>query len=187
MKHMRRSMKTASLVSITLFLACFAGFAPLLSGFINPMAPAQGMACTSNLKQIVMGLRLYAESNNGKFPEGDTETIVKTMKDSGILRSTQIWRCPGRPKSEKVPPSSYTVISGLNTSLSAGMPLVLDKPGNHSGSINAGFVDGSTKTFKTDSKNYTGLLPLFTGISASEKALLKAAFEKLDGKKTGKE
>ena len=65
-----RSMKTAVLMSITLFLSFAAGFAPPVSGFINPMAPAKGMACTSNLKQIVMGLKLYAESNNGKFPAG---------------------------------------------------------------------------------------------------------------------
>lgn len=145
---------------------------------LNPLKPVKDLACDNNLKQIGIAMLAYAEENKGQFPKGDAEAVMKALKDNQSLPDTEIWRCAGRKKTEKVP--SYIVISGLSTQASKSMPLVMDKLGSHQGSINVLRVNGSVTKIQTDATTYSALLKYFTGITDKEKAILKSQFEKLD-------
>lgn len=175
-------MKTSKIILAFVVFTAFAGVANTVSAF-NPMASTKGVACTSNLRQIAIVCKLYADSNNGKYPAGDTAEIVKLLKNEQLLSNEQLWRCPGVPKTIKVPPAQYIIIGGLSDKMSPKMPLVIDRIGNHEGVINVAFIDASFVTIKSDAKTYSELLQHFDGITEKEKGILKEYFTKLDSAK----
>jgi prepilin-type processing-associated H-X9-DG protein len=124
--------------AVGLNLTSFAGS----SGFMAALAlPALGQArekarianCTSNLKQIGLACRMYADTHDGKFP-GNLDELVDPY-----LHSPKILHCPSAASNEG---TSYVYIRGLTVN-DGGKVLAYDADGNHrNGGKNVLFCDG---------------------------------------------
>ncbi|HYE20390.1 MAG TPA: DUF3352 domain-containing protein [Tepidisphaeraceae bacterium] len=126
----------------------------LLPSLNKARESANRVKCASNLRQIGMGIILYANDNKGKYPP-NLGTLVTSVE-----LSPQVFMCPthdhGAPAiapggaggakqlAEWVDENSAYVYlgAGLNNTTPADVIVVHEKPGNHAGGMNCLFGDG---------------------------------------------
>jgi prepilin-type processing-associated H-X9-DG protein len=77
-----------------------------LGGSVNYARPAaQRASCSSNMKQLAMGMLMYCQDYDGKFPiaaRWDTDLMP-------YIKNMTVFRCPGRPV-----PNGYAFNSRLS-------------------------------------------------------------------------
>lgn len=88
---------------------------------------AKRISCTSNLKQIYMGLEQYAGDYEGFLPPE-----LKTLQESGYLTDLEVFRCPSRlrPNAEF---SDYLYFGKDRKLKAPSFLLVRDRDKNHPG------------------------------------------------------
>lgn len=112
------------------------------------------ISCMSNLNQIQLALREYAEENGGYFPEKSGVAGIKTLIDCGYMSDIKSMRCPSAaymkpPKKLNAEYCSYKYIGGLTERDDPDSVLATDKKGNHGRHYrNELTVGGSVKSIK---------------------------------------
>ena len=110
-------------------------FAPLA----RARAAARKAACMSNLKQIGLGIHMYAQGNEEKLPEKIEDLVPSYIVDAKVL-----W-CPDSKKKQEGKETNY-ILNKEVTSIGErpGTPLAWDDPeeDRHKGSLNVLFLDG---------------------------------------------
>ena len=115
------------LLVVIAIIAILAGM--LLPALSRAKAKAQRMACANNLRQVGLGMRLWADSNEGKYPwkvdrslggakpNGTDEATVNIQLSviSNELASTKVLLCPN-DLARRVSATNFTTISLTNVS-----------------------------------------------------------------------
>lgn len=137
-----------------LLLPIFA--AMLLPALAKAKSKAQSINCVNNVKQLNLGVLLYADGNNGKFPAA-TNWCDATVSGTG---SPKIYVCPGSPnlrsgyafntnlsglESGNIDPRTVLIFeSDAGWNASGGKEMMISKP-RHYGRYIIGFADGSVQ------------------------------------------
>lgn len=129
---------------------------------------ARGLQCTSNLKQIGLGLAMHLENHGNRLP-GKLEDARENIP-AGIRI------CPNSKK-------SYIYLGNIKGNNKGSIPVVMDRIGNHPGQINVLMQDGHVKTIRHNARNYRGLLSYFKGLTSVQKQQLSKILKKLDSGK----
>jgi len=131
-----------------------AGGAALDRYLANSRPRAEATGCQSNLKQLALGMMMYAQDYDERYPVAERWTSVLDP----YLRNTLIFACPARPSlrwgyamAESVSEAPMKVITApaqtpLLFDSDLGMPGAADSPSRaafrHPGGANVAFVDG---------------------------------------------
>lgn len=126
----------------------------ILAGMLLPALgqareKARSVNCMGNLKQIGLGVILYADEANGKLPDDFQQLVEK-----GYLTDGAIWGCPGAKNPAKAAANSDYIYVGAGLKLGdvtnpTNTVIAYDKPGNHGRKmINVLFLDGHVQSVK---------------------------------------
>ena len=168
-----RQSRAFTLVELLVVLAIIA----LLAGLLLPQLGrtterARTTACRSNLTQIGLGLRLYLDDHQNRFPTmqsrgGGLQAAITNTPESILaqqLGASAVWKCPSDQRQFKETGSSYfwnfllngqyadrVRIFGIPIS-GSGVPIFSDKAGYHArlGTARAQnhlYADGAVKQF----------------------------------------
>ena len=117
---------------------------------------ARKIACTNNLKQIGLSLRLYSNVYNDQYP---AQTATDSGRDGlgmlaqeGFLENTKIFVCPSTTKTctdfyDISVNSSYTYGNNMSEASSVDSAVSSDQATNHDKFGNLLFVDGHVKGY----------------------------------------
>ena len=115
---------------------------------------AYKIACTNNLKQIGLSLRLYANVYDDQYPPYDGVKGLELLRKEGFLENPKIFTCPSTKlecgkvgEHLKESTVSYVYVGGLSWNDPADTILAYDKPNNHDKFGNVLFVDGHVKGY----------------------------------------
>lgn len=109
------------------------------------------MDCQGNIKSIMVCLHMYAEKNDGWFPDKSgvqgLEMLKKEVWDEAYLKNAPyLFNCPS-VKPAKEYSISYDYVGGYRIDSDKDIGIVMDKVGNHKDYGNIGFVDGRVLPF----------------------------------------
>jgi hypothetical protein len=106
--------------------------------------------CASNLKQFGVALFMYAEDNNGYFPDKDGDAGLEMLRQQNYLTDDNVYLCPSTsdltPASDSVK-SSYIYHGGFAFNPTKKNIVMEDKPGNHKGYSNYLYCNGVVKGY----------------------------------------
>ena len=158
--HFHKARETWALVGLGLFVFTLVFGAWILRGVYNRVqrnliAPY----CPSNLKQIGLGLKQYAQDNDGLCPPG---TTIESWKVAlfPFLGTDKLFVCP-IAEEDDVSYALNTKLAGANLDKlhnSGFIPVAFETRARHSGYRYVVFVDGHVKSFK-DSTWKSEILP----------------------------
>lgn len=127
-------------------------------------------SCSSNLKQIAVGLLMYANDMDEKFPAEDGAAGLEALRSNSSLVEPDVFVCPvdkERKAAEKKAAlteknCSYVYFGGLNYSSIPALsriPLAFEKPDlSHDGITHVLFADGHVAQLKGDFKTAAELV-----------------------------
>ena len=106
---------------------------------------ARKASCMSNLKQIGLGIKQYANMMawEGWYPNTGLQQLVDTKK----LTDTKMFQCPSSVVEYTAPTSHYEYRAGLSESSPADAGVCRDANTNHTDAGNCLFVDGHVGQF----------------------------------------
>ena len=119
--------------------------------------------CRTNLKQIAVGLMLYASDNNNYFPSGDNSKGLKKII-APYLNQSRVLICPvdekriAGDKNDLQENNSSYIYLDIECKISevkkpSATIVAFDKPDNHHSHVNVVYIDGHASQIKMD-KNY---------------------------------
>jgi prepilin-type N-terminal cleavage/methylation domain-containing protein/prepilin-type processing-associated H-X9-DG protein len=116
MSLIKRKKRGFTLIELLVVIAIIG----ILAAFLTPAVQkarekARRTACASNLRQIGIGVHLYAADNSENFPSttgADNSTNMGALY-SGYIDTTKVWDCPSDPK------TAYASVTGSPNSLSS--------------------------------------------------------------------
>ncbi|MPM68577.1 hypothetical protein SDC9_115511 [bioreactor metagenome] len=127
-------------------------------------------SCSSNLKQIGLGLLMYANDKDEMFPAEDGAAGLEALRSNNYLIEPDVFVCPvdkERKTAEKKAAlteknCSYVYFGELahsNIPTPGRIPLAFEKPGiSHDGVTHVLFVDGHVAQLKGDFKTVSELV-----------------------------
>jgi len=150
---MQGSMGCSIVAGVVLLFPMFGFF--LLPEMGKAREPAKRISCSSNVKQMGIALGMYAEDNNGFFPDKDNATGFEILRANAYLTDYKIYICPSTDKkaaesgglSEKT--VTYIYFGGLSkTPPSENAVVAFDKPDNHKKYVNVLYTNGNVTGIK---------------------------------------
>src|SRR5678815_4002097 len=122
MKTQRQAFTLIELLVVIAIIALLASM--LLTAISSSKAKAKQIACINNLKQVSLGLKMWADDNNSKFPwnlsvtnGGTMEVEAESWVDhfrvcSNELSTAQILFCPTDGTITRHPATNWASIDG---------------------------------------------------------------------------
>ncbi|MHC4914509.1 MAG: hypothetical protein ACYTGB_03375 [Planctomycetota bacterium] len=148
----KRHLTLAEAMVILLLLFLLGGLATPPLQF-RSRAPARRAYCKSNVRQLALACMIYAEDNNGAFPQKLAQ-LYPTYIDNA-----KVFSCPSCPSTYRdfqsgavtAASSSYVLVPGMRDDMRAQFILIHEKAtANHGGDGgNVGFVDGHVEWHRT--------------------------------------
>ncbi len=117
------------------------GMAVVMPALAKAREQARSAASMSNLKQIGLGLIMYADDHQGNWP-ADLEQAKSYWPNARVLES------PRKPKDFAGP--SYIYLSGQPKTIDPGNVVVYENPGYCTDKINVLFADGHVQAMKPE-------------------------------------
>ncbi len=143
--------------TVYILLAFFLGTLGLGIVLIGPAVKNQArerartISCVSNLKQIGMGLALYADDFYSRYPVQDNARGLDALRSTGVLTYHAAYVCPSSTTTagsgeEPLTDANcdYIYLGGLfYTDWTQDCPIVIERPGSHVGnSVNILYAGG---------------------------------------------
>lgn len=123
-------------------------------------ASARSKTCQSNLRQVALAFRLYADSNHSRFPKEDPETFWFTQIAPYLELQEGIYYCPDDPDGDGISyewrddavlvPQAGVAGKRMDLMSDTRIVLVFDKtPGWHTpDALNVALIGGATMTMQ---------------------------------------
>jgi len=147
--------KLCILAWIMIFIAFLSG---INVAFVTSGAAREGsmrISCSSNLKQIGLGLKQYALDYGDFFPPANGAAGIEMLRSNNYITDYKLFICPSNwhdpgkgAEPLKEDTCDYVYIGGLSESCSPDSIIAYDKPNNHWRYGNVLFVDGHVQGFK---------------------------------------
>jgi prepilin-type processing-associated H-X9-DG protein len=127
--------------------------ATLAGGFLNARNQASRIQVASNLRQLDMGVMMYANDNTGKLPKDLGPDIEKYLG----ANSKQLWNDPLRPNQKK--PYVYLKLADKMTDVKdpASAVLIYENHTTWDAGLNVAFADGHVEWI-SDEKQFQSML-----------------------------
>ncbi len=161
-------------------IAIYAGM--LLPALNQARERARQVSCTSNMKQIMAAMFVYSNDKGGAFPAAGG---LRELVAGGYLPAT-VLICPsaGETAGTSAPENcSYLYLGGFSPEDADIVPLLLEKPGNHSGVFcNVAFSDGHVEGLNIGTDDPVAVVEYLAerdGLSAGTVAKLQQALKAL--------
>ena len=107
------------------------------------------MNCGSNLRQIGLAIKQYAQDHGGAFPPSFTELYPDYLDDAkpfSCLHKPSRWEDIQRTGTVSAESTSYIYVSGLRATDLSGCVLAFGRPGNHADHVYTLFLDGHVES-----------------------------------------
>lgn len=131
------------------------GVGMLLPALNSARGRAQCISCSSNMKQIGLGLVQYAGDFDSRFPVQDNARGLEALRSTGVLTDHAVYVCPSSTTTagsgeEPLTDANcdYIYLGGLfDTDWTQDCPIVIERPGSHVGnSVNILYAGGYVNT-----------------------------------------
>ncbi len=146
-------------------LAMFQGtmMPSILAGMLLPALNkardrARTVSCANNLKQIGLGMVMYANDHKENFPVPDGAAGLEIIRKGDYITDPKIFVCPSSGTKPARPGQTlaedtvdYIYLGGfsaIKSKLPSVTPLAFDKPGNHKNEVNVLFMDGHVERIR---------------------------------------
>ena len=128
--------------------------AMLLPAMSRSRANARRMHCASNLRQMGLGIKMFAQDNDERFPKELGELYPEYIDHAKIFSCPQNpsnWQAIKEGQPIAADQTSYVYVSGLSDVMKSANILAFDRPGNHGGDgVNVIFLDTHVEWMRTD-------------------------------------
>lgn len=143
-----RSNLSAAQLQVAAPMLVYSGM--LLPALNQAREKARRISCVSNVKQVMLGLIMYANDHDNRFPADSGAAGLNTLVKDGYLTDFACYICPsatdGKGSGNLAEDAcSYIYLGGTDLAgeqAPSKLPVVFDKPGNHRKGVNVGFADG---------------------------------------------
>ena len=141
-----RDLRIIRRMVVIAIIAILAGM--LLPALNAARESARKASCMSNLKQIGLGIKQYANMMawEGWYPNKDGDDGLQQLVTTKKLTDEKMFKCPSSTSSEDV---HYIYRAGLAESSAADAGVCRDEDTNHTDAGNVLFVDGHVGQFDT--------------------------------------
>lgn len=183
MANMNSPMDIPLLITYSSVLPSVVQVAKLIPVLNNAQTKARHTACTSNLKQIGLFLKMYAMDHKDKYPAGNNTTGLSKLFKENYVNDLSVFVCPDSKtvkgvKDLKEENSSYIYIGDFVEGDSPDIPVVFDKFGNGKGTISILFQDGRVNSISGNIKNCKELIEYLAKTKKYTPEILKKLREK---------
>ena len=122
----------------------------LLPALNQAREKARRISCVSNVKQVMLGLTMYANDHDSRFPADNGAAGLNTLVKDDYLTDFACYICPSATDDKgsgnlTEDTCSYIYLGGTDLAKEQApskLPVVFDKPGNHRKGVSVGFADG---------------------------------------------
>lgn len=138
MKNMRQSSRRGfTLIELLVVIAIIAILAGLLlPALANARERAKRIQCTSQMRQVSLGARLWADDNEGRYPwvinpasggtKGLTEAAAHYRVLSNEVVNPRVFQCPSDPS--RAPVTTFAALQNANLSYFVGLDAIESRP-----------------------------------------------------------
>ena len=140
-----RNLRIIRRMVVIAIIAILAGM--LLPALNAARESARKASCMSNLKQIGLGIKQYANMMawEGWYPASASKDLKTLLNDTKKLTDAKMFKCPSATTAADT--VDYIYASGLSESSDADLAVAADAKTNHTDAGNALFVDGHVGQF----------------------------------------
>jgi prepilin-type N-terminal cleavage/methylation domain-containing protein len=136
--HLRRAFTLIELLVVIAIIAILAGL--LLPALTRAKQKAWRISCTSNLRQIGLGMTMFADDSDSRFPlsggsitwnlaDPDSSTNGWMQQVYSYVQNTNVYRCPGNTQLPARNQSPFNYFNGVRAAYIAA--------GNQRAAVNA--------------------------------------------------
>lgn len=144
---MRSNLSTAQL-QVAAPMLVYSGM--LLPALNQAREKARRISCVNNVKQVMLGLTMYANDHDSRFPADNGAAGLNTLVKDDYLTDFACYICPSATDDKgsgnlTEDTCSYIYLGGTDLAKEQApskLPVVFDKPGNHRKGVSVGFADG---------------------------------------------
>ena len=141
LRKTRGSRAGFTLTELSFVLFIIIVFLIVLTPFINNIrSKAKMVGCRENLENISMGLRMYANDHQGKFPANLIELV-----EGGYVDDERVFNCPGTRYHGDALEPEYHYTTGCTIMSPSDQAIVFDKSGNHRNGKQVLYISGEIK------------------------------------------
>ncbi len=125
------------------------GMGVLMPALSGAREQAKRAASAGNIRQIQIGLIIYADEHEGKLPESmDDEEVTKCMGFASKKDASKIFESPRKPKNFVGPSYIMVPVERADIPETGKIILLYENPQFCRGGLNVGFVDGHVEFIK---------------------------------------
>ncbi|MGF0035215.1 DUF1559 domain-containing protein [Victivallis vadensis] len=143
-----RSNLSAAQLQVAAPMLVYSGM--LLPALNQAREKARRISCVNNVKQIMLGLTMYANDHDSRFPADNGAAGLNTLVKDDYLTDFACYICPSATDDKgsgnlTEDTCSYIYLGGTDLAKEQApskLPVVFDKPGNHRKGVSVGFADG---------------------------------------------